>query len=278
MENPIQKIEIKEENEYSDLQKEKSELKDEIKDDLKTEIKEEIKDDDNVEYEFDVNTFEKVSSIVTAISQQKLSEYKSILIENEKKGNNYIQKNPFIKEAFDSIYDFIFKNVHLSEHFSSFFAFKDILGYIKTQKIYKLLFGLDDEILTEKILLLKTVLEGIIKDQMQKKKTKKNRKVNQKRKERELRKKMSEGVIDIISKENKPEMFWKEKEPFVEKQPLIEEDTLKEKEEKVPLMNVQNKEENKLPIVSNKELQENEDTIDKKQKQYDSYGFEIMSN
>ena len=101
MENPIQKIEIKEENEYSDLQKEKSELKDEIKDDLKTEIKEEIKDDDNVEYEFDVNTFEKVSSIVTAISQQKLSEYKSILIENEKKGNNYFQKNPFIKEEFD---------------------------------------------------------------------------------------------------------------------------------------------------------------------------------
>jgi hypothetical protein len=89
----------------------------------------------------------------------------------------------------------MFQNTELSREFSSFFAFKDVLCYIKNTDIYKQAFEIYDDELDLKIHMLTKVLYDIIDKQKKEKKKIKNRKVYLKRKEKEkekLRKKEQE--------------------------------------------------------------------------------------
>lgn len=162
---------------------------------LKNETAKEMQELFKESNEIDGEALSIISDVIMVICQQRLSELKKLLIEKEGNPIEYFQVNPFIKEGFFLIYNFIFEKTHLSDQFSSFFAFKDILCYIKGTKIYKQVFELTDEILDEKINLLKKVLDDIIQKQMKNKKTIKNRKVNKKRKEKEFQKRVSAGLI-----------------------------------------------------------------------------------
>ena len=162
---------------------------------LKKETAKEMQELFKLSTEIDGEALSIISDVIMVICQQRLSELKKLLIEKEGNPIEYFQVNPFIKDGFFLIYNFIFEKTHLSDQFSSFFAFKDILCYIKGAKIYKQVFELTDEILDEKINLLKKVLDDIIQKQMKNKKTIKNRKVNKKRKEKEFQKRVSAGLI-----------------------------------------------------------------------------------
>ena len=162
---------------------------------LKKETAKEMQELFKLSTEIDGEALSIISDVIMVICQQRLSELKKLLIEKEGNPIEYFQVNHFIKDGFFLIYNFIFEKTHLSDQFSSFFAFKDILCYIKGAKIYKQVFELTDEILDEKINLLKKVLDDIIQKQMKNKKTIKNRKVNKKRKEKEFQKRVSAGLI-----------------------------------------------------------------------------------
>ena len=73
------------------------------KNSVNTEIKE-----DNEEYKFDEDAFNKESSIVKNICKKELLDFKNILIENENKSNKYFEQNKYLKEGFEKINNFIF--------------------------------------------------------------------------------------------------------------------------------------------------------------------------
>lgn len=197
---------IKEENKYEeedaiDINKSEINLSDvnqSIKEEIiKTDIQEIKKEDNNTDDDdtYDEKAFELFANIITNISQNSLSKLKGFLISKESKTINYFNANPFIKEGFTSIKQFLFDNQYESTAFSSFFAFKDILSYIQTKEIYKQIFDMPDDVLKDKINLLSGILESIIKSQMQKKKSKKNRKNYLKRKEKTIELKVNLGLI-----------------------------------------------------------------------------------
>ena len=201
-----EKPEIKEENKYEeedaiDINKSEINLSDvnqSIKEEIiKTDIQEIKKEDNNTDDDdtYDEKAFELFANIITNISQNSLSKLKGFLISKESKTINYFNANPFIKEGFTSIKQFLFDNQYESTAFSSFFAFKDILSYIQTKEIYKQIFDMPDDVLKDKINLLSGILESIIKSQMQKKKSKKNRKNYLKRKEKTIELKVNLGLI-----------------------------------------------------------------------------------
>jgi hypothetical protein len=146
--------------------------------------------------EYDQAAFDKLNNLLTHfMNRDKVSELKSFLIEKSTRPLAYFHKNEFIKEVFMSIYNFMFQNTELSREFSSFFAFKDVLCYIKNTNIYKQAFEIYDDELDLKIHMLTKVLYDIIDKQKKEKKKIKNRKVYLKRKEKEkekLRKKEQE--------------------------------------------------------------------------------------
>lgn len=146
--------------------------------------------------EYDQAAFDKLNNLLTHfMNRDKVSELKSFLIERSTRPLAYFHKNEFIKEVFMSIYNFMFQNTELSREFSSFFAFKDVLCYIKNTDIYKQAFEIYDDELDLKIHMLTKVLYDIIDKQKKEKKKIKNRKVYLKRKEKEkekLRKKEQE--------------------------------------------------------------------------------------
>ena len=146
--------------------------------------------------EYDQAAFDKLSNLLNHfMNRDKVSELKSFLIEKSTRPLAYFHKNEFIKEGFMSIYNFMFQNTELSREFSSFFAFKDVLCYIKNTDIYKQAFEIYDDELDLKIHMLTKVLYDIIDKQKKEKKKIKNRKVYLKRKEKErekLRKKEQE--------------------------------------------------------------------------------------
>ena len=147
------------------------------------------KDNDNTEViEYDNAAFEKVKNIVAIINRDNLSELKLFLMEKATRPLAYFHMNEFIKEGFITIYDFIFQNTEMSEQFSSFYAFRDVLRYIRNTDIYKLVFNMQDDEIDVKIHILNTVLQDIIMKQKKEKKKIKNRKVYQKRKEKEREK------------------------------------------------------------------------------------------
>lgn len=197
---------IKEENKYEeedaiDINKSEINLSDvnqSIKEEIiKTDIQEIKKEDNDTDDDdtYDEKAFELFANIITNISQNSLSKLKGFLISKESKSINYFNANPFIKEGFTSIKQFLFDNQYESTAFSSFFAFKDILSYIQTKEIYKQIFDMPDDVLKDKINLLSGILESIIKSQMQKKKSKKNRKNYLKRKEKTIELKVNLGLI-----------------------------------------------------------------------------------
>ena len=201
-----EKPEIKEENKYEeedaiDINKSEINLSDvnqSIKEEIiKTDIQEIKKEDNDTDDDdtYDEKAFELFANIITNISQNSLSKLKGFLISKESKTINYFNANPFIKEGFTSIKQFLFDNQYESTAFSSFFAFKDILSYIQTKEIYKQIFDMPDDVLKDKINLLSGILESIIKSQMQKKKSKKNRKNYLKRKEKTIELKVNLGLI-----------------------------------------------------------------------------------
>lgn len=201
-----EKPEIKEENKYEeedaiDINKSEINLSDvnqSIKEEIiKTDIQEIKKEDNDTDDDdtYDEKAFELFANIITNISQNSLSKLKGFLISKESKSINYFNANPFIKEGFTSIKQFLFDNQYESTAFSSFFAFKDILSYIQTKEIYKQIFDMPDDVLKDKINLLSGILESIIKSQMQKKKSKKNRKNYLKRKEKTIELKVNLGLI-----------------------------------------------------------------------------------
>ena len=146
--------------------------------------------------EYDQAAFDKLNNLLNHfMNRDKVSELKSFLIEKSTRPLAYFHKNEFIKEVFMSIYNFMFQNTELSREFSSFFAFKDVLCYIKNTDIYKQAFEIYDDELELKIHMLTKVLYDIIDKQKKEKKKIKNRKVYLKRKEKErekLRKKEQE--------------------------------------------------------------------------------------
>ena len=146
--------------------------------------------------EYDQAAFDKLNNLLTHfMNRDKVSELKSFLIEKSTRSLAYFHRNEFIKEGFMSIYNFMFQNTELSREFSSFFAFKDVLCYIKNTDIYKQAFEIYDDELDLKIHMLTKVLYDIIDKQKKEKKKIKNRKVYLKRKEKErekLRKKEQE--------------------------------------------------------------------------------------
>lgn len=197
---------IKEENKYEeedaiDINKSEINLSDvnqSIKEEIiKTDIQEIKKEDNDTDDDdtYDEKAFELFANIITNISQNSLSKLKGFLISKESKSINYFNANPFIKEGFTSIKQFLFDNQYESTAFSSFFAFKDILSYIQTKEIYKQIFEMPEDVLKDKINLLSGILESIIKSQMQKKKSKKNRKNYLKRKEKTIELKVNLGLI-----------------------------------------------------------------------------------
>lgn len=197
---------IKEENKYEeedaiDINKSEINLSDvnqSIKEEIiKTDIQEIKKEDNDTDDDdtYDEKAFELFANIITNISQNSLSKLKGFLISKESKSINYFNANPFIKEGFTSIKQFLFDNQYESTAFSSFFAFKDILSYIQTEEIYKQIFEMPEDVLKDKINLLSGILESIIKSQMQKKKSKKNRKNYLKRKEKTIELKVNLGLI-----------------------------------------------------------------------------------
>ena len=169
-------------------------IKDEV---IKTDIQEVRKEDDETDDDdtYDEKAFELFANIITNISQNNLSKLKGFLISKESKSINYFNANPFIKEGFTSIKQFLFDHQYESTAFSSFFAFKDILTYIQSKEVYKKIFDMPDDVLKDKINLLSGILESIIKSQMQKKKSKKNRKNYLKRKEKSIELKVNLGLI-----------------------------------------------------------------------------------
>lgn len=147
------------------------------------------KDNDSAEVvEYDSTAFERIKNIVAIINRDNLSELKLFLMDKATRSLAYFHVNEFIKEGFMTIFDFIFQNTEMSEQFSSFYAFRDVLRYIRNTDVYKRVFNMRDEELDVKIHILNTVLQDIIMKQKKEKKKIKNRKVYQKRKEKEREK------------------------------------------------------------------------------------------
>ena len=106
------------------------------KNSVNTEIKE-----DNEEYKFDEDAFNKVSSIVKNIWKKDLLDFKNILIENENKSNKYFEQNKYLKDLRKLIISF-FRFLNISEYITSFTTFHEILRYIMKHNIYTEVFGL----------------------------------------------------------------------------------------------------------------------------------------